>query len=228
MAAATVACMVQAAAACIHLSRDWSAAFLQYRGPLITVIRLATALCFSMVIVPAGASALLWALLGGKVLHLAILPLGLQLPFLQNVVVQAMSLAVHLPGINGDCAHAMAWHGGRQLGHVLETAAEVLNQASHLLQAPLKVQAPSMPLQQACPCVLGFVLTMCGFIVPTMALYIAEARDREAFRRLKSGRQGRTDKCSCILESILIVSLLLSLVAIIVWEAAVALAVHLY
>ncbi len=85
-----------------------------------------------------------------------------------------------------------------------------------------------MPLQQACPCLLGFALTMCGFVLPITAVYMTEARNRAAFRRLKSGHQGRTDKCSCLLESILIVSLLLSLVAIIVWEAAVALAVHLY
>ena len=39
MAAATVACMLQAAAACIHLNKKWSAAFLQYRGPLVTAIR---------------------------------------------------------------------------------------------------------------------------------------------------------------------------------------------
>ncbi|CAL8471966.1 g11508 [Coccomyxa elongata] len=193
MAAATVTCMVQAAAACIQLSRGWSAGTIQYRGPLITAIRLASALCLSMVLVPAGAPALQCVLLGGKVLHLAVLPLGLRLPFLQNLVVQAVSLAVHLPGIDGDCAHVMAWHGGRQVGHVLEIAAEVLNQASHLLQAPLKVQASSMPLQQACPCLLGFALTMCGFILPTIALYITEARDRAAFRRLKSGH-GRTDK----------------------------------
>ncbi len=78
-----------------------------------------------MVLVPAGAPALQWVLLGGKVLHLAVLPLGLRLPFLQTLVVQAVSLAVHLPGICGDCAHVMAGHGGRQNGHVLEIAAEV-------------------------------------------------------------------------------------------------------
>ncbi len=82
-----------------------------------------------------------------------------------------------------------------------------------------------MPVQQACPCLLGFALTMCGLILPTMTLYMTEARDREAFKRLKSRQQGGTDKCSC-LDSVLIISLLLSLLAIIVWEAAVALAVR--
>ena len=103
-------------------------------GVVASLCRLATALCFSLVLVPAGdwAPAIHWALLAGKVVHLAVLPLGLRLPFLQDVVVQALSVAANLPSMGNYCVNIMASHGGRQLGHFLETAAEVLSPCKNL------------------------------------------------------------------------------------------------
>ncbi len=85
-----------------------------------------------------------------------------------------------------------------------------------------------MPPEQACPCVLGFAHTMLGFVLPSIVLYLLEAQERGAFRQLKREGPGRTELGLCLLEVILIPSLLLSLAAVIVWEAAVALAAHLH
>jgi hypothetical protein len=109
----------------------------------------------------------------------------------------------------------------------LWTVGQALNQLSHLLQAPLKLHVPTMPPEQACPCVLGLAHTMFGFVVPGIVLYLLEAHDRAAFRRPKNKGHDHAAMGFSLLEFTLISSLLLSLAAIIVWDAAVALAVHL-
>ena len=69
--------------------------------------------------------AVTWALLAGKMLHLGLLPLALQLPFSQHLVVQTVALAASLVGVSWDCAHIMGQDGHFQVGQMLVPLAEV-------------------------------------------------------------------------------------------------------
>ncbi len=64
--------------------------------------------------------AAVWAVVAGKVLQLAVLPLALQLPFSQHLAVQAACLTASLMGLPWDCANIMS-----QVGSVLAPTAEV-------------------------------------------------------------------------------------------------------
>ena len=98
---------------------------------------------------------------------------------------------------------------------------QVLSQASGLMQAPFKLDAAGGGVHQgACGRVLAFAHVMLCLVLPTALLFQADAQSRAAFRAAaRRPAAPRPDAGLQVLDGPFLLPLLVSLVALLAWEA---------
>jgi hypothetical protein len=188
---------------------------------------------------------LIWRVLAAKLLLLAALPLALPLPFAQQLILQAACLAPILWGCLRDCAPITAAGQGKAVASTFTRVVQVrdvmpalsatpqgskgrqqqtwvvlqaINEGSRQVLAPFKLYTEPPSPARACRQVLAHAHIMLCIVLPSMGLYLWEARLRNQFQAAKRRRR-IAGLVLGLPEATVMSTLVISLFALVVWEA---------